>query len=68
MGRNNTPNNTKTQTTQNKKQNTQNKKTYGWNGDNITLIFNVGPRWRRLFRLMPQPIYSLEEYIPVPVE
>jgi len=52
MGRNNTQNNTKTQNTQNKKQDIQNKEIYGLTGGNITLIFNVGARWRRGVRLM----------------
>jgi len=53
MGRNNTQDNTKTESTQNKKNKSmQNKKTYGWNGDNITLIFKVSARWRRWVRLM----------------
>jgi hypothetical protein len=42
----------KTQKTQNKNQSMPNKKIYGWNGDNITLIFNVGARWRRCVKLM----------------
>jgi hypothetical protein len=46
MERNNTQKNKKTQNTQNKKLNMKNKKTYVLNGDNMTLIFKVGARWR----------------------
>jgi hypothetical protein len=68
MERNNTQKNKNTQNTSNKKQNMQSKKTSGLNGNNITIIFNVGSRWRRWVSPTSQPSYAREECNLVSVE